>query len=171
MPRRSRATRIRAPSASPRRCARGELGRDGRVMPHSMVTMGHIVNSMMHLADGSPQPRNGVCVRAASVLLSSRCSYGRGRPPRLTFRPTLGNQLLAPAGRSKVSGRNSGGADSATTNKTQRVSPTAPETQSASAMVWRGLESLPGFSDELRQAEADLKAGRGVRFSEVRRSR
>lgn len=52
-----------------------------------------------------------------------------------------------------------------------RVSPTAPESQSASAMVWRGLESLPGFSEELQEAERDLNAGKGVRFSEVRRSR
>jgi hypothetical protein len=62
-------------------------------------------------------------------------------------------------------------ADSASSRTSGRVSPTAPETKSASSMVWRGLESLPGFSDELRQAEADLNAGRGVRFAEVRRSR
>lgn len=62
-------------------------------------------------------------------------------------------------------------ADSADNRISGRVSPTAPESKSASSMVWRGLESLPGFSKELRQAEADLKAGRGVRFDEVRRSR
>lgn len=53
----------------------------------------------------------------------------------------------------------------------QRVSPTAPESKSASAIVWRGLESVPGFSDELRQARADLKAGKGTPFSEIRRER
>lgn len=63
------------------------------------------------------------------------------------------------------------GADSASNRTSGRISPTAPESKSASSMVWRGLESLPGFSEELRQAEADLKAGRGVRFDEVRRSR
>lgn len=63
------------------------------------------------------------------------------------------------------------GVDSASNRTSGRVSPTAPETKSASSMVWRGLESLPGFSDELRKSEVDLKAGRGVRFDEVRRSR
>jgi hypothetical protein len=52
-----------------------------------------------------------------------------------------------------------------------RVSPTAPESKSQSAMVWRGLEATPGFSDELRRAQADLKAGRGTPFREIRRER
>jgi hypothetical protein len=52
-----------------------------------------------------------------------------------------------------------------------RVSQTAPETKSTSAMVWRGLEASPGFSEELRQAEKDLKAGKGVPFREIRRER
>jgi hypothetical protein len=45
-----------------------------------------------------------------------------------------------------------------------RVSPTAPESQSLSAAVWGYLESIPGFTDDLREAEADLEAGRGVPF-------
>ena len=38
-------------------------------------------------------------------------------------------------------------------------------------MVWRGLESVPGFNKELRQAEKDLKAGKGTPFKEIRRER
>ena len=34
-------------------------------------------------------------------------------------------------------------------------------------MVWARLEAEPGFSDELRQAEADIKAEKGTPFSEV----
>jgi hypothetical protein len=45
-----------------------------------------------------------------------------------------------------------------------RVSQTAPESTSLSAAVWGYLESTPGFNEDLRQAEADLKADRGVRF-------
>lgn len=57
------------------------------------------------------------------------------------------------------------------THTNGRVSPTAPETKSASAVVWRGLESIAGFSEELEQADSDLKAGKGVPFREVRRRR
>lgn len=43
-----------------------------------------------------------------------------------------------------------------------RVSQTAPESESVSAAVWMYLESIPGFDEDLRQAEEDLAAGRGV---------
>lgn len=48
---------------------------------------------------------------------------------------------------------------------------TVRQNMSTADLVWRGLESIPGFSEELRKAEADLKAGKGVPFSEVRRGR
>jgi hypothetical protein len=32
-----------------------------------------------------------------------------------------------------------------------------------SAALWDRLESLPGFNEDLRQAERDLEAGRGTR--------
>lgn len=45
-----------------------------------------------------------------------------------------------------------------------RVSPTAPESHSLSAAVWAHLEGIPGFNEGLREAEADLEAGRGIPF-------
>ena len=36
----------------------------------------------------------------------------------------------------------------------------------APASVWRYLESSPGFIDGLRQAEADLTAGKGAAFKD-----
>jgi hypothetical protein len=48
-----------------------------------------------------------------------------------------------------------------------RVSQTAPSTKSLSAAVWGYLESIPGFNDDLRQAEKDLAEGKGTRY-EVR---
>ena len=45
-----------------------------------------------------------------------------------------------------------------------RVSQMAPESRSVSAGVWDSLESIPGFTEDLRAAEADLEAGRGVRY-------
>ena len=47
---------------------------------------------------------------------------------------------------------------------TIRVSQTAPEQKSLSHAVWDTLESTPGFNEGLREAEADLAAGRGVRY-------
>jgi hypothetical protein len=47
---------------------------------------------------------------------------------------------------------------------TGRVSQTAPESRSVSAGVWDSLESIPGFNEDLRVAEADLEAGRGARY-------
>ncbi len=46
--------------------------------------------------------------------------------------------------------------------KGARVPQTAPESKSVSAAVWTYLESIPGFNEDLRQAEEDLAAGRGV---------
>lgn len=52
-----------------------------------------------------------------------------------------------------------------------RVSPTAPESKGVSTMLWRGLESVPGFNKELRQAEKELADGKGTPFGEVYRRR
>jgi hypothetical protein len=41
---------------------------------------------------------------------------------------------------------------------------TAPESKSVSAAVWTYLESIPGLNEDLRAAETDLEAGRGVRY-------
>jgi hypothetical protein len=49
-------------------------------------------------------------------------------------------------------------------HRSGRVSPMAPESQSLSAAIWNYLESLPGFNEDLRQAERDLEAGRGTRY-------
>ena len=49
-----------------------------------------------------------------------------------------------------------------------RVSPTAPESKSASVNVWRMLESLPGFNERLERGKAQLAAGESVPFREVR---
>ena len=45
-----------------------------------------------------------------------------------------------------------------------RVSRTAPPSTLPSADVWGHLESIPGFTEELRAAESDLEAGRGIRY-------
>lgn len=45
-----------------------------------------------------------------------------------------------------------------------RVSPTAPESRSLSAMTWRIAESTPGFTEQLRAAEAELASGGGVLY-------
>jgi hypothetical protein len=45
-----------------------------------------------------------------------------------------------------------------------RVSQTAPESKSLSSAVWGYLESIPGFNEGLREAEGELKAGRGTRY-------
>lgn len=51
---------------------------------------------------------------------------------------------------------------------TGRVSPTAPESRSASANVWRMLESQPDFNERLERGKAQLAAGDAVPFREVR---
>jgi hypothetical protein len=45
-----------------------------------------------------------------------------------------------------------------------RVPLTTPESDSSPAAVWGHLESIPGFTEELRAAESDLEAGRGMRY-------
>ena len=45
-----------------------------------------------------------------------------------------------------------------------RVPRTAPETDSSSAAVWGHFESIQGFNEDLRAAESDLEAGRGMRY-------
>ncbi len=47
-----------------------------------------------------------------------------------------------------------------------RVSPTAPESKSASANVWRLLESLPGFHARLERGKRQLDEGKRVRFED-----
>ena len=49
-----------------------------------------------------------------------------------------------------------------------RVSPTAPESKSASVNVWRMLESQPGFNERLERGKAQLAGGESVPFREVR---
>jgi hypothetical protein len=51
------------------------------------------------------------------------------------------------------------------TNGTASPAPrTTPESGSSAATVWGHLESIPGFTEELRAAESDLDAGRGMRY-------
>lgn len=52
-----------------------------------------------------------------------------------------------------------------------RVSPTAPKSHSVSEAVWGYLESIPGLSERIQQADSDIDAGRGKRFAERRRGR
>lgn len=52
-----------------------------------------------------------------------------------------------------------------------RVSPTAPRSQSLSGAIWEHLEAQPGFNDAIRDGERQIRDGRSVKFSEVRRSR
>ena len=49
-----------------------------------------------------------------------------------------------------------------------RVSPTAPESKSASVNVWRMLESQPEFDERLERGKAQLASGDAVLFREVR---
>jgi hypothetical protein len=44
------------------------------------------------------------------------------------------------------------------------VSQAAPEPKLSSAAVWGYLESIPNFNEDLRAAESDLEAGRGMRY-------
>lgn len=39
----------------------------------------------------------------------------------------------------------------------------------AAARVWRGLESTPGFNEELSQARHDLAQGKGMSWRDIRR--
>ena len=49
-----------------------------------------------------------------------------------------------------------------------RVSPTAPESKSASVNVWHMLEGQPGFNERMERGKAQLAAGDSVPFREVR---
>lgn len=58
--------------------------------------------------------------------------------------------------------------DPADDDRPGRVSQTAPESKSLSSAVWGYLEEIPGFNEGLREAEADLAAGKGVPFRDRR---
>ncbi len=51
-----------------------------------------------------------------------------------------------------------------------RVSPTAPESKSASSNVWRALERIPGFNQRLTRGRKELDAGKRVEFEPDNRS-
>ena len=47
-----------------------------------------------------------------------------------------------------------------------RVSPTAPESKSASANVWGMLERMPGFSERVKRGKAQLDKGERIPFAD-----
>jgi len=50
-----------------------------------------------------------------------------------------------------------------------RVSPTAPETRSLSASVWRFLENdAPGFAEAMEEGTSQIAAGKATRLSAMR---
>ena len=50
-----------------------------------------------------------------------------------------------------------------------RVSPTAPETKSLSASVWRFLENdAPGFTEAMEEGTSQIAAGKATRLSALR---
>jgi len=50
-----------------------------------------------------------------------------------------------------------------------RVSPTAPDTKSLSASVWRFLENdAPGFNEAMEEGTAQIAAGKSTRLSAAR---
>ena len=50
-----------------------------------------------------------------------------------------------------------------------RVSPTAPETKSLSASVWRFLENdAPGFNEAMEEGTSQIAAGKATRLSAMR---
>jgi hypothetical protein len=50
-----------------------------------------------------------------------------------------------------------------------RVSPTAPETKSLSASVWRFLEhDAPGFNEAMEEGTSQIAAGKATRLSAMR---
>jgi hypothetical protein len=50
-----------------------------------------------------------------------------------------------------------------------RVSPTAPETKSLSASVWRFLENdAPGFTEAMEEGTSQIAAGKATRLSAMR---
>ena len=52
-----------------------------------------------------------------------------------------------------------------------RVSPTAPASQSVSAIVWEHMERQPGFSKNIVEGERQIAAGQSTRLAELRRAR
>src|SRR5688500_9566279 len=102
--------------------------------------------------DSGPLDTTGVDCDIRSAGRESCCPWIRAIPS-----PAASRQGESPVNRKQTDADKAGG----------RVSPTAPESQSVSAIVWRGMESTPGFNEELRQARADLEAGKGTPFREV----
>jgi len=47
-----------------------------------------------------------------------------------------------------------------------RVSPTAPESKSASANVWNAMERIPGFNERVRRGKAQLDRGERIPFTD-----
>lgn len=52
-----------------------------------------------------------------------------------------------------------------------RVSPTAPESQSLSAAVWKHLESQQGFNEAMEEGIAQIASGDSTTLKEWRRRR
>ena len=51
----------------------------------------------------------------------------------------------------------------------ERVSPTAPDSKSLSASVWRFLENdAPGFNEAMEQGTGQIAAGKSTRLSALR---
>lgn len=50
--------------------------------------------------------------------------------------------------------------------ETDRVSPTAPESKSASANVWGILERMPDFNERVRRGKAQLDRGERAPFAD-----
>jgi hypothetical protein len=59
----------------------------------------------------------------------------------------------------------------ASVEESGRVSPTAPESKSLSAAVWRFLEEQPGFNRAMEEGTAQIKAGKSVTLKQLRRGR
>lgn len=55
--------------------------------------------------------------------------------------------------------------------ETGRVSPTAPESKSLSAAVWRFLEEQPGFNRAMEEGTSQIAAGKSVPLRKLRRGR
>jgi hypothetical protein len=53
----------------------------------------------------------------------------------------------------------------------ERVSPTAPRSESLSSAVWDYMESTPGFNERVDAGKASLDAGKRVPFEGERKRR
>lgn len=51
--------------------------------------------------------------------------------------------------------------------KRGRVSPTAPASESLSGAVWSHLESIPGFNEGMKRAQADFADGKGTKLKDT----